>query len=188
MQSIRAPWTDLWISCPSLKWMSIGIERLRMYRSILQVGWSHWRAGMGWWTKLWMWSQTNERRWYCFVCTTKWFYFKNNSFVNTNIQAPSYSKLLNTLLAMLKKALELMVSPELLPELNFHLHLIFVINNVWGKYPKIQPLNPANISMSHARLITCITPVFKLIFIRSIVSSCLSHFRAKYKIKISMTR
>ena len=54
--------------------------------------------------------------------------------------------LVNSLLAMPKKVMELMASLELLTELNFHLLLIFVINNVWGKYLKIQHLNPAHIS------------------------------------------
>ena len=77
--------------------------------------------------------------------------------------------MINSLLAMPKKVMELMASLELLPELNFRLLLIFVINNVWEKYLKIQHLNRAHIS--HAQLITCITPVFPPIFIRSIVSS-----------------
>ena len=67
LQSIRAPRTDMWRSCPSLERMSIGIKRLRMYRIILQVGRGHRRTGMGWRTKLRLWSQTHERRWYCFV-------------------------------------------------------------------------------------------------------------------------
>ena len=54
--------------------------------------------------------------------------------------------MINSLLAMPKKVLELMASLELLPELNFRLLLIFVINNVWGKYLQIQHLNRVHIN------------------------------------------
>ena len=80
---------------------------------------------------------------------------------------------------MPKKVLELMVSLDQLPESNFHRRLIFAINSVWGKFPKIQHLNPVSIEYGSY----CMAYDSYDMRHKSHYPCWHSHFRAKYKIK-----